>query len=170
MDTSLQIRHAIESEIRKAFRGVTLGQGLSLAQLAAADTVVRNENSTSIAHGQITEDWCQILLAELESDHIALLDAFGFRYYIPALMLSALNCYEPGTMRVISTLSGLYPKKDSWDYDMHRYSLLNPSQKAAIARFLQALPDLIKLEFEDQKIIQRALRNYWGQYLQTTAE
>jgi Family of unknown function (DUF6714) len=60
------------------------------------------------------------------------------------------------------------PKKDnSWEYHMHRYSLLNPPQKAAIARFLAALPKLVELDFQDQKIVPRVLSNYWGEYLQT---
>src|SRR6266481_1251584 len=65
----------------------------------------------------------------------------NFKLVIPALMLSVLNHYESSSMRVIGTLGGLYPKKDnSWEYHMNRYSLLNPTQKAAIARFLAALP------------------------------
>ncbi len=47
---------------------------------------------------------------------------------------SADFAFASGT--VIGTLSGLYPKKDSsWEYTMHRYSLLNLAQKTAIARF-----------------------------------
>jgi hypothetical protein len=35
-------------------------------------------------------------------------------------------------------------------------------------RFLAALPKLVELDFQDQKIVPpRALRNYWGEYLQT---
>jgi hypothetical protein len=48
---------------------------------------------------------------------------------------------------------------------MQRYSLLNHAQRTAIARFLAALPKLVELDFQDQKIVPRALRNYWGQYL-----
>jgi hypothetical protein len=69
-------------------------------------------------------------------------------------------------MRVIGTLSSLYPNKgDSWEYHMLRYSLLSRAQKAAIARFLVALPKLVELDFEDQKIVPRAVRNYWGEFL-----
>jgi hypothetical protein len=39
------------------------------------------------------------------------------------------------------------------------------AQKRAIARFLLALPRLVKLGHEDEKIVPRALRNYWSQYL-----
>jgi multidrug efflux pump subunit AcrB len=56
---------------------------------------------------------------ELEHNCIAHLDALGFRYYIPALMLSVLNRYDASSMRVIGTLGGLYPKKDSlWEHAM----------------------------------------------------
>jgi hypothetical protein len=66
---------------------------------------------------------------------------------------------------------GLYPKKDnSWEYHMYRYSLLNAAQKTAIARFLEALPTLVELGFQDQKVVPRALRNYWGEYLQTRSQ
>jgi hypothetical protein len=170
MDIPLQIRRAVEIEIRTAFRGVTLGQGISLRQAHFADRF--QDVPPQLRMGEITDDWSQVPLNELESesDGIAHLDAFGFRYYIPALMLSVLNHYESRSMRVIGTLSGLYPKKDnSWEYRMYRYSLLNPEQKTAIARFLGALPKLVELDFQDQKIVPRALRNYWGEYLQTKA-
>lgn len=53
---------------------------------------------------------------------------------------------------------------------MHRYSLLTRSQKVAIAGFLEALSKLVGLNFEDQKIVPRALRNYWGEYLPSNAK
>jgi hypothetical protein len=53
---------------------------------------------------------------------------------------------------------------------MHRYSLLTRSQKVAIAGFLEALSKLVDLNFEDQKIVPRALRNYWGEYLPSNAK
>jgi hypothetical protein len=173
MEIPSEIRRAVESGIRIAFRGVTLGRGISLRQAQFADRfqdAFWNAHFGSLAQGEITDDWSQIPLDELERDCIAHLDAFGFRYYIPALMLSMLSHYESSSMRVIGTLSGLCPKKDSgWEYTMHRYSLLNLAQKTAIARFLAALPKLVELDFEDQKIVPRALRNYWGECLQTNA-
>jgi hypothetical protein len=173
MEAPSQIRRAVEVEIRTAFQGVTLGRGASLRQAQFADRLqdaVWNAHSASLAQGEITDDWSQVPLDELESDCIAHLDAFGFRYYIPALMLSVIYHYESSSMRVIRTLGGLYPKKDnSWDSAMRRYSLLNSAQKMAIAGFLAALPKLVELDFEHQKIVPRALRNYWDEYLQTNA-
>jgi hypothetical protein len=162
MDQS-EIRRTVESDIQLAFQGVILGAGISLRQAQAAD---RDAPSAPPAPGEIVDDWSKVSMDELERDCTAHLDAAGFLYYIPALMLSVLKDYDSASMRVIGTLSDLYPKKDhGWEYDMHRYSLLNHSQRTAIARFLAALPDLVELNLEDQKIVSRALRNYWGQYL-----
>ena len=172
MKTS-QTCNVVKDEIRKAFRGVTLGGGISLRQAQVIDgfqAVAANKLSGSPAKAEITNDWSQLSLDELERDCIAHLDALGFRYYIPALMLSVLDHYESTSMRVIGTLGGLHPKKDnSWDYHLNRYSLLSSEQKAAIAQFLVALPTLVELQPEDQKVVSRAVRNYWGEYLQATA-
>jgi hypothetical protein len=166
----LEIRRTVESEIQIAFRGVTLGAGMSLRQAQLADRsgdAARNPLRASFGSREVVDDWSQVTLDELEGDCIAHLDAAGFRYFIPALMLSVLNHYDPASMRVIGTLGDLYPKKDhSWKYHMHRYSLLNHAQKTAVARFLAALPNLVDLDLADQKIVSRALRNYWGEYLQ----
>jgi hypothetical protein len=55
-------------------------------------------------------------------------------------------------MRGIGTHSGLYPKQGhSWEYVVYRHPLLNSSQKAAIARFLVALPKLVEFDIEDQR-------------------
>jgi len=167
----MEMRRAVVSEIQMAFRGVTLGQGVSLRRAQVADRsrdAVSNPHSASLAPGEIVDDWSQVPLDELERDGIAYLDAGGFRYYIPALMLSVLKHYDAASMRVIGTLSSLYPKKDpTWEYDMVRYSLLNHQQKTAIAQFLEALPKLVELGSEHQKVVPRALRNYWGEYLQS---
>jgi hypothetical protein len=174
MDTPTQIRDSVESEIRLAFRGVTLGRGISLKQAEFIDGFrdsTWKAHSSSTADVEITDDWSRVALDELQCDCIAHLDALGFRYYIPALMLSVLNHYESSSMRVIGTLTGLYPKKDNlWKYYIHHYSLLNPPQKTAVARFLAALPKLVELDSEGQKVVPRALHNYWGEYLQTKNE
>lgn len=80
-------------------------------------------------------------------------------------MLSMLDAYDAGSMRVIGTLGSLYPKKEAWDYHMRRYALLTPAQRSAIAGFLQALPSVVDLSHEDRKIVPRALRNYWRAFL-----
>jgi hypothetical protein len=133
METLIRIRAAIEKEIQTAFRGVTLGGGISLRQAQLIDNFGRatqKDASASFGDPEVTDDWAWVSLDELERDCIAHLDALGFRYYIPALMVSVLNHYDSSSMRVIGTLSGLYPKKrDLWDYHIHHYSLFSPAQR-----------------------------------------
>ena len=164
------LRSSVECAIRNAFQGVTLGRGISLrqAQLIDSRDIDRNTDFASLARQETTDDWSRVPFEELERNCVAHLDAPGFRYYIPALMLSVLSHYDSSSMRVIGTLTGLYPKQsDVLEYHTHRYSLFTPDQKAAIARFLTELPKLVELDSEDQKIVERALRNYWSEYLQT---
>jgi len=107
-------------------------------------------------------------LDELEGDCVAHLDAFGFRYDIPALMLSALSHYDSSSMRVIGTLTALYLKSgEGWECHLRRYPVLTLAQKAATARFLAELPKLVELDFEDRKVVERALSNYWNEFLKT---
>ena len=144
-----------------------MGSGISLrkAQLVDRWTTPTQEQSESARHPEIIGDWSRVPLVELERDCIAHLDALGFRYYIPALMLRVLDHYDPSSMRVIGTITGLYPKKDnSWEYHMHRYSLLDAKQKTAVAEFLAELPRLVELDYDGTKIVERALRNYWGEF------
>lgn len=173
MDGTFQIRSSVEQTIRTAFRGVTLGRGISLRHAQFIDGFrdsTWKAHSASAADVEITTDWSRVPFDELERDCIAHLDALGFRYYIPALMLSVLEHYDSSSMRVIGTLTGLYPKNgNAWEYHMHRYSLLDGTQKVAIARFLAELPKLVELDSEGQKTVERALRNYWGEYLQSNA-
>lgn len=160
-------RTAVVKAIRAAFKEVTLGQGISLRQANVSDLYAESltlSEFKALPQGEVTDDWSRIPLAELEIDSIANLDAEGFRYYIPALMLRLLEHYD-NSMRVISTLSSLYPKKDSWEYDMSRYSLLTADQKSAIAFFLSSLLELADLDYEDKPVVTRALNNYWAQFL-----
>ena len=103
MEARPELRLAVESEIRIAFRGVTLGRGMSLRQAQLAGRLkdeVSSSDSASCAPEQLA-DWSKVPLDELDRDCVSHLDAEGFRYYIPALMLSVLDHYDPASMRVI---------------------------------------------------------------------
>jgi hypothetical protein len=162
-------REAVTDAIQSAFKGVTLGHGISLRQAEMIDDrtkdCVTSPEFHALLSGEVTNDWSRVPSIELERDNIAHLDARGFRYYIPALMLSVLERYESVSMRVIGTLSGLYPRKEHWNYHVGRYALLDETQKSAIAFFLSALSELVELDPEDEKMVQRAFERYWKQFL-----
>ena len=63
---------------------------MSLRQVPLADrSQHRAECAASFLHldTEVTDGWPRVSSEELECDCIAHLEAFGFRYYIPALML-----------------------------------------------------------------------------------
>lgn len=167
----LDIRIAlITACIRKAFAGVVLGDGVSLRQSIVIDNYgegYTEEEFENIKNTEVVGDWTQVPHNELiEAENIAHFDAGGFRYYIPALMLSLIEKFDNSSMRVIGTLQSLYPKPDRmWTYHMVQYSLLNYDQKQAIAKFLIALPDLVTLDNEDKSRVERAVSNYWSEFL-----
>jgi hypothetical protein len=158
----------IQQLIAAAFRGVVLGGGISLRQAQVIDRYgegVTDAEFDRLPLQEITNDWSRVPLEELERDCVAHLDAEGYRYYIPAFMLSVLKKYDSSSMRVIGTLGSLYPKKDMWAYHMGQYAMLNQAQLEAIASYVSALPSLVPLDGEEKTIVPRALRNYWGQFV-----
>ena len=160
--------------IEKAFVNVTLGDGISILQSEVIDKYGEGYTDTEFAalpRKEITEDWRKLTLSDLNRCQIAYLDDKGFRYYIPALMCSIWESFDRNEMRVIGTLGSLYPRNDQVgglkEYILKRYEILNLSQRQAIALFLQNLPQLVQLDISEQKVIERALRNYWQNYLST---
>ena len=158
----------VTESIQEAFSGVRLGDGVSLLQAEVIDRYgegCTDQEFHEMKQSEVVNDWSKVSLAELERDNVAHFDAAGLRYYLPALMLSVIQHYDSSSMRVIGTISALYPKKEHWAHHMELYSLLSFDQKRAIARFLEALPELVPLHGDDQKFVQRALDNYWNQFL-----
>jgi len=167
MEAQFRSREAVERRIRDAFAGVILGNGISLRQAQVIDNY--GEGVTEIEFARIplseeTQHWNRVTPEELESDNVAHLDPEGFRFYLPAFLISLLDGYDAASMRVIGTLSALYPKEHVREYHMPRFDLLTYEQKQAVAVFLDALPSLVPLDGEDGTIVERAMR-YWRQFL-----
>lgn len=161
-------RSIIALGIRNAFQGVQLGAGTSARQTEVIDRYGEGctpSQFAAIPLQEVTNNWTSIPSGELERVQVAHLDAEGFRYYLPALMLSILENYDSSSLRVIGTLLALYPKHEHWDYHMERYKKLSDAQKSAIAAFLSGLTSSVALSTEDQKLVIRSMRNYWDQFL-----
>lgn len=163
----MSLREEIGKNIEAAFNGITLDGGISLEQTKVIDNYgrgVTDEEFGALPNKEITGNWKEIPISQLDgAECLAHFDRKGFRYYIPALMLRLLENYDPESMMTIGTLRILYPKTETWAY---LYSLLTEQQNQAIALYLQALPNLVELDtFEDMKVVERALNNYWSKYL-----
>jgi hypothetical protein len=159
----------VRSTIRSAFAGVVLGNGVSVRQSEVIDRYgegYSDQRFRALPGSEITDDWESVPDAELERACVAHLDAEGFRYYIPALALSVIRNYDAASIRVIGTISSLYPKAPNSVYTLRRYDLLNDSQKFALALFLDRLPKLVSLDVEDAACVSRAVRNYWFRFIE----
>jgi hypothetical protein len=157
-----------------AFHGVTLEGGISIRQGEVCDNYGKDNTGrelsdaafAAIPRGEITDDWRALPFDELERfPYLAHMDAKGFRYYIPAFLLSLLHNANGISMRVVGTLSSLYPKRDSWLHHMQLYDLLTKEQRSAIATFLFELQSSPRLDRSDQRLVSAALQAYWLQYL-----
>jgi hypothetical protein len=165
--STLNSRDAIERAIRAAFAGIALGAGVSLRQAEALDRrgALTKAAYAALRRDEIVDDWSRLPDAALEDAGVAFLDAAGFRYYIPALMLRLLAAYDGASPRVIATLAALYPKQGARADPRVQYALLDEAERRAIARFLAALPDLVPLDHEDATVVSRALRNHWQAFV-----
>jgi hypothetical protein len=158
-------RSFIEQQICEAFKGVTLGGGVSLGQAQVADRCgdgLTCAQLSVLAPSEITDDWTEVPTSDLDSDCVAHLDAEGLRYYLAPLMLGVLEHYEAGSMRVIGTIAALDPRSA---YGETRFALLSDEQRSAVASFLKTLPAFVNLGTEDAKVVSRSLRSYWQRYL-----
>ncbi len=102
-------KNQIKSLIREAFNDVTLESGTSILQTQVIDewpVGYTKEAFDALMQKDITHDWKLLTVEDLDKCEIAHLDDKGFRYYIPALMCSVLDSYQPVAMRVIGTDSG----------------------------------------------------------------
>jgi hypothetical protein len=166
-------REAVEELIARAFSGITLGGGISLRQAQVIDRYgegVTDAEFDALPQSEITQDWSRVPLDELERNCVAHLDEAGFRYYLPALMLSILSNYDPASMRVIGTIQALRPAFTHPGYHEKPFRVLSDEQRTAVAHFLQELPALVSLDTEDEKLVSRALRDYWQQFLRVDVQ
>lgn len=167
MEHTPSLREVVERDLRMAFAGVTLGRGTSLRQAVVIDNYgkgVSDSEFEMLPQKEVTDAWDQVPFSELESDNVAHLDLEGYRYYLPAFLISVLDNYNPLSMRVIGTLGCLYPKDLMNEYHLPRYNFLSLEQRVAVAQYLEALPRLVPLDDDDLELVQKAQEKYWGQF------
>lgn len=157
------IRERLLEEIRSAFAGVVLGDGTSLSQSEVTDNYGREitddgfgsgrENSAEeyadLRHRDLTDDWAAIPHKDLDRIAIPFMDAQAVRYYLPALMVSALVRGEPSDMAWISIMGFLTNPGD-------RAALLDERQVRAVTHFIRALPEVVDVDHEDEQSLRSA--------------
>jgi len=162
-------RQLVEAAIREAFAGARLGDGVSLVEAEAIDGYYERR-SLAEAHRlrqfEITDDWTALTSSDLDSENLAHLDPEGLRYYLPAFMLRLLDDYQYGEMWCVGTIGRLDQRHP---YPLGFMELLTNDQRAAVAAYVEALPELVELGYEDAAIIDRSLAQVWRAHIDGAA-
>ncbi len=162
----------LKTKIKSAFKGVKIEDGVSLNQAKVMSNYgegVTNVEFRNLPLKELTDDWESLTEDFLRGfynedyyENLSHLDAKGFRYYTPALMMIALDAEEPSTSTQWLLYNLDFKKDDLWDHHMSKVSLLDKYQLAAIAHFLKFMSSVFP---EEQKKIGRMLERYWHQFL-----
>ena len=148
------IRDHLITRIRAAFHGVTLGDGVGLAEGQAIDDYEDADTRAAVRAGDEKDDWSKFgpqLLRQCQSS-LSFFDAPGMRFHLPAFLIAALreDIDDP-----VFTLT--YPPS------LERggiFDLMSPEQRSVIRDYLLFMtgdPD------EDDADLHAALHGYWSE-------
>lgn len=161
------VRERLLDEIQWAFAGVVLGNGLSLSQSEVTGNYGReiteqgygygrelsNREYSDLRNRDLTEDWAAIPHEHLDRIAVPFMDAEAVRYYLPALMVSALKRAECSCWAWISLVCFLTEPDDL-------AAVLSDHQVKAIILFIRDLPEAIHLDDDDKKHLHLAAKRW----------
>lgn len=143
--------------VQKAFRGVTLGDGVGLRQGLGLDDYADRETLARYRSKDEKDDWSRIPASELNScqSSPAFFDAAGKRFHLPAYLIADLE--DTLSQDIIFYLC--YDAQ-SW------FSALNDLQRNAVREFLLLrLSDgrrELELKRPTVEMIEKALVEHWS--------
>lgn len=150
------LRPALIELITRAFVSVERGSGLTLHEADAQDFGGNRDE----ARLKDTDTRWQDVPSEAIVDcytALSILDAAGFRYYLPAYMVWTLNNFTSDANSVDWTIYSLLPR------DPSRYAVFTPAQAEATACFLRFMARCTNGQVNEEAA-QKALTEYWGQF------
>jgi hypothetical protein len=171
-------RPMLASRIRAAFHGVRLGNGFSIAQTQAIDEHAGENYPTDrsafdeMRAKDIVDDWEALHLSDLEDLQFCWVDLEGFRYYLPAMMISTLAASESELdlygfdgwyfSWTATQLFGTIERMDP------RFKELSHEQQQACALFVKFLPRLLDPCSDEAKVLERRLSQQWERFIPLT--
>jgi hypothetical protein len=150
-----QIAERIKAQVRAAFAGVTLGEGIGLLEGQAIDDYKSDAVRAASRMKDEKSDWSKLDVDSLNRCYSSLhfFDAEGLRFHLPAYLIAELE--------------------GNFGHDLHwtlchstageeRFTLLSEPQRKAVVGFLQFVCDEPDYE-SDRPLIESALNGYWLQ-------
>jgi len=141
--------------IRKAFHGVTLGDGVGLMEAQGLDAYAGPATLAEYRSQDEKDDWSAIPVSELNScsSSLSFFDAEGMRFHLPAYLIADLEGQ-------LTTVSLEFHLTYTGDNALSRFSQLSDSQHNAVREYLLLRLSDSNYEFE-RPMIQEALNSYW---------
>jgi hypothetical protein len=148
-------KEQVIQNIRTAFRGVKLGDGIGLWQAQAIDDYKPVEEQIRQRERDEKENWEAISIEDLDQCYSSLsfFDADGMRFHLPAFLIAELQevLRNPGPVFSIAWLS---------DYNEGQFASLSTDQCIAVRDFLELIRDDRNYE-ADWPHIDMALLDFW---------
>jgi hypothetical protein len=148
-------RENVLNEIKSAFFGVTLGNGIGLREAQAIDNYESKEVQERNRGTDEKEDWSRLGYGELQKCHSSLsfFDEEGMRFHLPAYIIGSLDS------DIVD--DPIFHLTHLDDYAKSKLTGLNRAQRQAIVMYLNWCLEQVEYEFE-YPAIRRALSGYWN--------
>ena len=143
-------------QIRLAFAGVVLGNGVGLRQARGLDYYEDEETCARFRLEDEKEDWARISSDSLNvyNSSLSFFDAEGMRFHLPAYLIADLRGeYGFGMDFDLTHLS---------DHKEEKFSLLSVAQRGAVREYLRFILEEPDYEF-GRPHIERALAGFWSE-------
>ena len=150
MDHTVQ---EVISEIRDAFQGIKLDDGIGLFEGRALDDYADDATRQAARQKDERDSWDNIPRERLESynDALSFLDPKGIRFHLPAFLIAELEGVPLSCIFHLVHLDNLGKSK---------FVLLSERQRQAVREFLLFVVDEADYKFYHREI-RKALGEYW---------
>ena len=140
-------------EMKSAFFGVTLGQGIGLWEAQAIDDYEPEEVRKRNRDRDEQEEWTRLSYEDLQRCHSSLsfFDVEGMKFHLSAYIVGSIDNNVDDPIFHLTQLD---------DYSRSKLTTLNLAQRQAIGMYLNWCLEQADYEFEHQAI-RRALSEYW---------
>jgi hypothetical protein len=159
-----QIKAKVAETIRAAFGDVLRDGGVSLHQADALDDYAEEAEFKAAERKDPEYRWQDISSDKISkfNGSLTFFDDKGFRFYLPAFMIFALDSFEP-THGSMDADGVLFATSDPHGFHKEHFAILNPSQMEAVAAFLKFAYLFNEIHFNKNDL--RVFTNFWSQHL-----
>jgi hypothetical protein len=160
--------------LEDAFRGVALGEGVSLHETPVLDSYGTAEERRAAREPDEKHDWRRLIhepdLARLLSvgySGLSFFDAAGLRFHLPACLSRIIADPEGAFVydmleSVLFHLAGIFELPALAPHRREQLAILDPAQRACVREVLIYFRDVMEV---DDEALARAIVGYWSEGL-----